>query len=116
MPLELVAGVLGFALASVLLPIVIRWAREQSLLDMPDDERRHHSTPTPRVGGVAVFIAVVLTASVFFGWDQLAAGDGPPQIWLGILIGGSIVFVTGLIDDIRGVVPVLKLIGHSTAA
>src|SRR5439155_18380848 len=34
----------------------------------------------------------------------------------GFLIGASIVFLIGLVDDIRGVSPLLKLIGHSAAA
>jgi UDP-GlcNAc:undecaprenyl-phosphate GlcNAc-1-phosphate transferase len=116
MSVELLAGLLGLVVSSVLLPLVIRWGREQSLLDIPDDGRRRHAAPTPRVGGVAVFISVVLVSSLLVGWEQMSSGAEPAPLWLALLIGAAIVFVTGLVDDIRGVVPVLKLIGHATAA
>src|SRR5579862_9232653 len=98
---ELVAGVLGFCLASLLLPLVIRWAREQSLLDVPDDVRRRHASPTPRLGGVAVFIAIVLAAATVFVWEARTSPTGVVihPLWPGILFGAAIVFVIGLIDD-----------------
>ena len=111
MSFELLAAAGGYVVASTLLPLVIRWAREQSLLDFPDDIRRRHAAPTPRLGGVAIFVAVVLTSLV-----GLASAGGVPRLWPGLLLGASIVFVIGVIDDIRGVVPVIKLIAHSTAA
>jgi UDP-GlcNAc:undecaprenyl-phosphate/decaprenyl-phosphate GlcNAc-1-phosphate transferase len=110
---ELVAAVVGFVVASALLPVVIRWAREQSLLDFPDDIRRRHAAPTPRLGGIAIFVAVALASIV--GLAE-AGAPGVPTIWPGLLLGASIVFVIGVIDDIRGVPPLMKLIGHSTAA
>jgi UDP-GlcNAc:undecaprenyl-phosphate/decaprenyl-phosphate GlcNAc-1-phosphate transferase len=113
MLLELLAAVGGFAIASMFLPLVIRWARQQSVLDYPDDIRRRHASPTPRLGGVAIFTAVALA-----GMIGLVQGGTPgiPSIWPGLLLGASIVFVIGVIDDIRGVLPIMKLIGHSTAA
>jgi len=116
MLLELVAGVLGFALASLLLPLVIRWAVERSVLDIPDDVRHRHSAPTPRVGGIAVFVAVILAALAALWWNPSALGAHTAPFWPGVLLGATIVFVTGLVDDIRGVVPTIKLIGHATAA
>src|SRR4051812_9971587 len=107
MPFELFAAVLGFVVASVLLPLVIRWAREQSLLDFPDDIRRRHAAPTPRLGGVAVFLAVALTSAVVIGMAQTDPAPSSIAMWPGLLLGASIIFVIGLIDDIRGVVPIL---------
>lgn len=118
MPLELIAGLLGLAFASALLPLVTRWARELSLLDIPDDDRRRHAVPTPRVGGVAIFVAVVLATAIVL---TLARTMSEQQIqmtpiWPALLLGAAIVWVTGLVDDIRGVVPMIKLIAHATAA
>src|ERR1041385_8437684 len=106
MSFELLAAVLGFVVAFTLLPLVIRWAREQSLLDVPDDFRRRHAAPTPRIGGVAIFLAVALTSAVVYGLSQTSGVPVLPPMWPGMLLGASIVFVIGLIDDIRGVVPV----------
>ena len=115
---ELVAGAFGFGVVSLLLPLIIKWARGKSLLDVPDDDRRRHAAPTPRLGGIAVFLAMVLAGAAVFAWDARnapALGQVHP-LWIGFLIGASIVFAIGLIDDIRGVSPLLKLLGHSTAA
>jgi UDP-GlcNAc:undecaprenyl-phosphate/decaprenyl-phosphate GlcNAc-1-phosphate transferase len=116
MPIDLLAAIVGFTLASALLPLLIRWALQQSLLDFPDDIRRRHTTPTPRIGGVAVFVATALTATILLSWEQSTTGTSMTALWPGLLAGAAIVFITGLLDDIRGVVPAVKLIAHTTAA
>jgi UDP-GlcNAc:undecaprenyl-phosphate/decaprenyl-phosphate GlcNAc-1-phosphate transferase len=109
-----IAAVVAFAIAVGLIPIVSKWAREFSLLDMPDDDRRKHSQPTPRLGGVAVFVATICATfgvASWLGWGPMADG-----LWPGVLIGCSIVFVTGLVDDVRGVGPLGKLLAQGSAA
>ena len=109
-----IAAVIAFSIAFGLIPIVNKWAREFSLLDMPDDDRRKHAMPTPRLGGVAVFVAAVCATvgvASWMGWGPLGNG-----MWPGILVGCSIVFLTGLIDDIRGVGPLGKLLAQGSAA
>ena len=44
----------------VLTPVVIRAAEGWGLYDHPDGERRVHTRPVPRVGGVVVFLAMLL--------------------------------------------------------
>src|ERR1043165_7293464 len=109
MSFELLAAVLGFVVAFTLLPIVIRWAREQSLLDMPDDFRRKHAAPTPRIGGVAILLAVPVTCTVVYALSQTSGVPVLSPMWPGLLLGTSIVFTIGLIDDIRGVIPIIKI-------
>jgi UDP-GlcNAc:undecaprenyl-phosphate GlcNAc-1-phosphate transferase len=111
MPLEFALGLIAFGIASLMLPRLIRWARDRSLLDFPDDSRRRHQTPTPRIGGVAVFSAVVISCGLCMWLDTPA-----PELWMSVLIGASIVFVTGLIDDFRGLSPTVKLVSHGIAA
>src|SRR5437868_15302877 len=101
MSFELLAAVLGFVVAFTLLPVVIRWAREQSLLDVPDDFRRRHAAPTPRIGGVAIFVAVAIASGIALALSQTRGVPVLSSMWPGLLLGSSIVFIIGLIDDIR---------------
>lgn len=106
-------------LAYGLTPLVIRGAHRAGVLDVPTDERRAHSVPIPRLGGIAVTIAIGLTwlgMSVQLGspWNPLAPNYG--TAFLGITLGAGIVFVAGLFDDVRGLAPRLKLTVQICAA
>ncbi len=70
------------AVALALIPL----ARPTGWLDVPD-ARKVHASPTPLVGGVAIFI-VFFALSGWLGW---------PVGWL--LAASAIVLLTGLIDD-----------------
>ena len=43
------------------IPVIVRVAHKKKLYDMPNG-RTTHKTPTPRLGGVAVFLSVLVTA------------------------------------------------------
>lgn len=45
----------GFLATYLLTPLVRGWAVKKGLVDLPD-ARRIHRVPTPRLGGVAVFL------------------------------------------------------------
>jgi UDP-GlcNAc:undecaprenyl-phosphate GlcNAc-1-phosphate transferase len=112
----LLSVVLGLGLTA----LVIKVSRKYGWLDMPTDERRIHSTPIPRLGGVAIFLSTVLTVGAVYVIDWIRIG-APPSLPLGpllpgILLGATIVFVTGLVDDIRGVAPHFKLVAQTAAA
>jgi UDP-GlcNAc:undecaprenyl-phosphate GlcNAc-1-phosphate transferase len=115
---QLAAALLGFLITLVIIPQVIRFAREHNVLDYPTDGRRVHDAPIPRMGGVALFAASLVAASLVFAWYRLYRSEGialAPAL-PGLLFGCAIIFATGLIDDIRGVTPALKLIMQTIAA
>jgi UDP-GlcNAc:undecaprenyl-phosphate/decaprenyl-phosphate GlcNAc-1-phosphate transferase len=95
-------------------PLVIRVALQNSLLDRPG-ERRVHTQPVPRLGGVAVFVATLvgLGLAVALGW--MRDGINAPLV-VGLVLGGGILFVTGLVDDVRTLSPRGKLVGQLLAA
>jgi UDP-GlcNAc:undecaprenyl-phosphate GlcNAc-1-phosphate transferase len=102
-------------LAYLLTPLVIRGAHQAGVLDIPIDERRAHKIPTPRLGGFAVLVAIWLTwmgLSVAKGslWNPF--GERYGDLIIGFGIGSGAIFVAGLIDDIRGLTPFLKLIAQ----
>jgi UDP-GlcNAc:undecaprenyl-phosphate GlcNAc-1-phosphate transferase len=106
-------------IASVLLtPLVIRLAGVWNLYDTPHGDRRVHTEPVPRVGGVAVFTAMwvglLAMAVAAAGGMQLLIGSS--RFFFGVLFGGGIIFATGLVDDLRGLRPVTKVAAQLVAA
>ena len=58
-PFILAALVAAAAVSFLLTPLTIRFAGRLGAIDVPDDERRVHSQPIPRTGGLAVALAFV---------------------------------------------------------
>jgi UDP-GlcNAc:undecaprenyl-phosphate GlcNAc-1-phosphate transferase len=88
-------------LAWVLSGCLIRWAPRLGLVDHPDP-RKVHTRPTPRAGGLALFLAVVLTslgtaAADHLGWANLRL----PGDWLPFLGWATPIVFLGLADDLR---------------
>jgi len=127
--------VASFVLAAVLVPVAGRLARRYRVLDDPG-ARKVHATPTPRLGGLAVwgaFTVVVFTG--YFGVPILARLPwvetrlaGPLAMLqeanrvetklLAMMLGGALVFGVGLVDDVLGgrFHVVLKFLGQLLAA
>jgi UDP-GlcNAc:undecaprenyl-phosphate GlcNAc-1-phosphate transferase len=107
------AAVWGFLAAAgivlALAPLTARLARAIGAVDDPaaSDRPRVHTRPLPRIGGVAIVAGIVVPALV------LLRPDGP---YLGILLGTALVALLGLVDDVRGIPPSVKLVGVSAVA
>jgi UDP-GlcNAc:undecaprenyl-phosphate GlcNAc-1-phosphate transferase len=85
--------------------------------------RNVHEGLVPRIGGVAIYLgmlaAVVLQAVGEQRWDwggQLASGMSGGTNLYGVLVGMTVVFGVGLVDDIYTLRPVWKLVGQIAAA
>lgn len=109
----LVAGLASTAI----IPLVIRVAVGRELYDIPDATRRIHTRPVPRLGGVGVFIATTLglLAAPLLGMGE-ALSPERQRFFTSILLGGAILFATGLVDDLRGLRPATKLGAQCMAA
>jgi UDP-GlcNAc:undecaprenyl-phosphate GlcNAc-1-phosphate transferase len=99
----------AMVVALVVTPIVRVFAHGRGLLDHPS-ERKVHAVPVPRLGGVAMAIAVFIA----IGLATLASGDlGAvgllPNRAPAILAGVAVLFVIGVIDDVRGMRALVKL-------
>lgn len=89
------------ALTSVMVQIGQRW----NLVDIPT-ERKIHVQPTPRLGGVAVyvgFVGSVLMNSILPDWITA------------IVVAGSLLLIAGVIDDIRELPASSKLVAQLVA-
>src|SRR5207237_506541 len=109
--------VLGVAAAVsfVATPFVRRLAARVGAVDIPDD-RKVHSEPTPRMGGLAMCAAVVAALAVAWtlpDFRELFRESSEP---LGILGAATVLIIVGVIDDIRGMSAPTKLAGQLLAA
>ncbi|HZA90092.1 MAG TPA: MraY family glycosyltransferase [Solirubrobacterales bacterium] len=101
----------GFVLAAVIVfvltPAMAWLAPRIGALDVPTDRPRVHSFPVPRIGGVAIVAGILIPAFL------LIQPGGP---YAGILLGTLCVACLGLLDDIRGIGPMAKLVGVAAIA
>jgi UDP-GlcNAc:undecaprenyl-phosphate GlcNAc-1-phosphate transferase len=80
------------------------------------DERKIHQRVTPQAGGVAMFLAMLVTVAVAASipaLDSLFQGSSEP---LGLVLGAAAIFVVGVIDDIRDMSAPAKMAGQVLAA
>ena len=84
----------------IITPVLIALAKKYQWYDSTN-ERKIHISPTPRIGGVGVFISFIIGISVFFGLSQsygIEMGmDGFKFAALLIAIAG--IFTVGIFDD-----------------
>lgn len=110
--------ILGFSVSLLitllLTPLIRSRALKLGLMDLPS-ERRIHKVPTPRLGGIGIYLGFFLTTSIliFLSKENSYYSDYP---YLGIFVGGTMIFVLGLLDDIEPVQSRYKLLVQIIAA
>lgn len=92
---NIIGTVIAFITGLFLVPLVIAFSEKQGLLDKPD-ARKIHSHPTPRLGGVAIWICTILS---FFALILLSYYPHR-SLLSGLLLGSSLMFLLGLVDDV----------------
>ena len=96
-----------FISAIILTPIVKKIASHINAVDKPDNKRKVHTKPIPRLGGLAVFLAFLIGYMLF--------APKTTQM-LSVLIGGFVLILVGICDDIKPLKPLYKFIGQIIAA
>ncbi|GJM18098.1 MAG: undecaprenyl-phosphate alpha-N-acetylglucosaminyl 1-phosphate transferase [Phycisphaeraceae bacterium] len=117
--------VVAFLVTLLVTPIVRRLAVSNGVIDHPDETRKQHRMPIAYLGGVAVLLG--LLAGVFYSYiapeispdllvhhESVFRVDGifPPQLPLWIVAGFSVIAIVGLLDDVYGVSPRVKIGGQ----
>ena len=92
---HIIGTVISYLLGVFIVPLVIAVSKRQGLVDMPN-ERKIHSKPISRLGGVAIWSSTILT---FFALILLSYYPFGSYL-SGILLGSSLMFFLGLVDDI----------------
>src|SRR5258708_8519556 len=91
-------------------PLVIKLAWKFGLIDDPQKNKHPkviHTKPTPRGGGLAIFISILFSCLLFLPLDARLAG---------ILAGATLILIIGLLDDKYNLSPYLRLVVQFLAA
>ena len=83
-------------------------------IDKPN-QTKIHNEPIPRLGGLAIYLAFLISIIFIYYFNNNLYFISKNKI-MGIFIGGTIVFIAGLIDDIKKLEALPKLIIQSIAA
>src|SRR5262245_23565798 len=103
MTLALLAG-LAFACSFLLVALLRRGAERLGVIDVPN-ERSSHVRPTPRGGG----LAIVIVSLAVIAMAGIVSGRLTPES-SGLLAAAAVVAVIGLIDDLRSINALVRLL------
>ena len=97
------ALVISVVIAFVTCPLSIRLAHKLGVIDKPKDARRVHKKPIPRFGGMAIFLGSMAAMLIPAGMnDKIKVA----------MIGGLLMYLLGITDDILDIKPVVKFLGQ----
>ena len=98
--------IIPFLISCVLTPAIKKysiWAKAYA----KENNRTVHHGIISRIGGIAIYCAFLITVTITMD---------PDQALMGIIYGGSIMFFTGLVDDLIDIRPPVKLFFQLIAA
>jgi len=111
----LLVGVIAAAVAYLMTPLArwcaLRWGAITAVRD-----RDVHAVPTPRLGGLAMFVGIVVTILMASGLPFLEGVYDNPRALVGIVGGAGLVVALGVADDIWDLDWLTKLMGQVLAA
>lgn len=91
---------ISFVISLALTPVVIKVGPKLGFLDIPKDNRRMHKRPMPIAGGIAIYIAATVVILVFIPLNKNI---------LSLIIGSTIILISGLLDDKYSISPKAKI-------
>ncbi len=131
LPVFIVAFVVTLCVTPLMRSLAVRFG----IVDRPTESRKGHSVPVAYLGGLAVFIGVMAAIAFSYiasgAWfATIAARINPDFEFLAIhlsqreqapvnfviLLGMTVIMLTGLIDDVGGLAPRIKIGGQLLAA
>ena len=114
----LVAFALALIVSALATPLVAWFAHRLNWLDEPNEERKVHDTPIPRLGGVAVVFAFFTPILGLFLYENRVSDllYSDQRLVTGLFGGALAIVALGVYDDLKGADAKLKLIVQSTVA
>ena len=97
----------AFVVAAAVTPAAIKIAPKRGAMDIPKDERRMHKKPMPRFGGIAIYLGIMAALAVFALKDKGITS---------VMTGCTLIYMLGLIDDLKDLKPLVKLCGQIVCA
>jgi UDP-GlcNAc:undecaprenyl-phosphate/decaprenyl-phosphate GlcNAc-1-phosphate transferase len=108
--LILLAG--AFVLSYFLTPLMGWIALKFNIIDRPNS-RKIHTEPKARTGGIAIYLSFLIVFCLAHRYGLFTKGF--ENEFTGLLLGSFVVFLTGMIDDVRGLNAWMKLGGQILA-
>lgn len=102
----LLTFVFALGLGLYVTPLAARAAQQLGIVAAGDGNLRTQTEPVPYLGGVAIYLAMLIALAV--------AADFTPQM-LGLMLGTTIMLMVGLIDDFGVMTAKMKLFGQVVA-
>lgn len=94
---------ISIVVSAVTTPLSIKVAYKLDVIDRPRDDRRVHNRPIPRFGGMGIFLgsmAAMIIPATLNGMIRTA------------MLGGTLMYLLGVWDDIKDLKPMVKFIGQ----
>lgn len=117
-----IAFVLAFVVAFVATPYTIKLAEKIGAVDIPKDKRRMRKKAMPKFGGPAVILGFIVSSVyllIVMNVEHTINLFDAEQNWiklLGFLAGILVVAAFCIVDDIKTIKPITKLIGQTIGA
>lgn len=92
---HIIGAIISYLLGVFIVPLVISYSKKQGLIDEPN-ERKIHTKPISRLGGIAIWSSMMLTFLFLVFLSYYPYGS----LLSGILLGSSLMFFLGLVDDV----------------
>lgn len=96
--------IVAWFVADLITPVIIGICRKLGIVDKPQGHKQHEK-PTPLLGGVCIFIGFSVAIFSILRFTSLEAN----QALFAVMLGGLIVLLVGIIDDLRPIWAVAKL-------
>ncbi len=113
MPNYILAFLIAMVVALAVTPGVIFLAAKTGAMDAPD-ARKVHKKPIPRIGGLGIYAAFMISMLTIMAFTDLSAEVFHELI--GLMVSGTMIVVLGLIDDYTNLPAKVKLLGQILAA
>jgi len=97
----------SFALALTMTPFAMQIAPRIGAVDIPKDGRRMHTKAMPRFGGMAIFIGTMASLIIYAGTHEKM---------IPVIIGGTLIYILGIIDDLKNLPAKFKFLYQAGVA
>ena len=99
---------ISFLISIITTPFFCKLALRLRVVDAPDGKIKVHEKTTPYLGGIVVFLSMI----VFAIFTDISLD----KRFLGIILGSIVLVCVGLIDDIYTIKPIEKIFGQNISA
>ena len=112
----LVTAIAAGVVTDLTVPVIGRVATLVRALDYPD-RRKHQAEATPRLGGVSIVGGVAFGAAgvSVARWGELSSSISRSEL-MALVMGGTVIFLVGVLDDVMGVSALKKFVVQVLAA